>query len=50
VNFQKTKDYTLKSLDSVFETLLDEADVLSAKVSNEIQLVIGSVTIMVINL
>jgi hypothetical protein len=48
--FRKTKDYTLESLDSVFETLLNEADVLSAKVSNEIQLVIGSVTIMVIHL
>jgi len=46
---QATKQQ-LESLDSVFETLLKESDALSAKASNEIQLVIGSVTILVLAL
>jgi hypothetical protein len=47
---QKTTNHQLESLDSVYETLLRETDALSAKASNEIQLVIGSVTIQVPNL
>ena len=36
-----------ESLDRVFEVLLKQTNALSAKASNEIQLVIGSVTILV---
>lgn len=46
---QETTNHQLESLDSVFETLLRETDALSAKASNEIQLVIGSVTILVLS-
>jgi hypothetical protein len=46
---QKTTNHQLESLDSVFETLLIKTDALSAKASNEIQLVIGSVTIQVLS-
>lgn len=44
---QKAMGRELTSLHSVFEALLQRTDALSAKVSNEIQLVIGSVTIQV---
>lgn len=44
---QETTNHQLESLDSVFETLLRETDAISAKASNEIQLIIGSVTIQV---
>lgn len=46
---QKTTNHQLESLDSVFETLLKKTDALSAKAGNEIQLVIGSVTIQVLS-
>lgn len=48
--FAQLQDITsnqLESLDSVFGVLLRRTDALSAKVSNEIQLVIGSVTTQV---
>lgn len=44
---QYITSHRLESLDSVFKALLERTDALSAKVSNEIQLVIGSVTIQV---
>jgi len=46
---QDVTSHRLESLDTVFDTLLKRTDALSAKVSNEIQLVIGSVTIQVCN-
>jgi hypothetical protein len=39
--------FRLEKLDSIFDTLLKQASALSSKASNEIQLVIGSVTIQV---
>jgi hypothetical protein len=45
--FQGILSHQLESLDDVFETLLKETDAIPAKASNEIQLVIGSVTIQV---
>jgi hypothetical protein len=44
---QKLAQFRLETIDSVFDTLLKQASVLSSKASNEIQLVIGSVTIQV---
>lgn len=48
--FAELEDVTshrLKPLDSVFDALLELTDALSARIGNEIQLVIGSVTIQV---
>jgi hypothetical protein len=48
--FGELQDITnsrLETLESMFEALLKQTDALSAKISNEIQLVIGSVTIQV---
>lgn len=42
---QDTTSNRLETLESVFEVLLKRTDALSARISNEIQLVIGSVTI-----
>jgi hypothetical protein len=44
---QKLAQFRLETIDSVFDTLLKQASALSSKASNEIQLVIGSVTIQV---
>jgi hypothetical protein len=46
-DLQGVTTHRLEPLDSVFETLLQRTSALSAKASNEIQLVIGSVTIQV---
>lgn len=47
---QEITNHQLESLNSVFETLLTETDALSARASNEIQLVIGSLAIQVLSL
>jgi hypothetical protein len=47
---QSLAQFRLETLDSIFDTLLKQATALSSKASNEIQLVIGSVTIQVIRL
>jgi hypothetical protein len=39
--------FRMETLDSIFDMLLKQASALSSKASNEIQLVIGSVTIQV---
>jgi hypothetical protein len=44
---QTLAQFRLETLDSIFDTLLKQANALSSKASNEIQLVIGSVTIQV---
>ena len=44
---QRTVGFPLESLDSIFQTLLQQTNALSAKASNEIQLVLGSVTVQV---
>lgn len=45
--FQEATEHRLESLDRIFESLLRQSDALSAAAGNEIQLVIGSVTIQV---
>jgi hypothetical protein len=50
VKLQTLAQFRLETLDSIFDTLLKQASALSSKVSNDIQLVIGSVTIQVVNL
>lgn len=45
---EKLAGHPLESLDGIFDTLLKQASALYLTASNEIQLVIGSVTIMVI--
>jgi hypothetical protein len=45
--FQKIVEYRVESLDSVLGTLLKDSEALIAKASNEMQMVIGSVTIQV---
>jgi hypothetical protein len=47
---QTLAQFRLETLDSIFDTLLKQASALSSKASNEIQLVIGSVTIQVMHL
>jgi hypothetical protein len=44
---QTLAQHRLETLDSVFDTLLTQVSALSSRASNEIQLVIGSVTIQV---
>jgi hypothetical protein len=47
---QSLAQFRLETLDSIFDNLLKQASALSSKASNEIQLVIGTVTIQVISL
>jgi hypothetical protein len=47
---QPLAQFRLETLDSIFDNLLKQASALSSKASNEIQLVIGTVTIQVISL
>lgn len=44
---QKNTEYRIETLQGIFDTLLKQASALSMTASNEIQLVIGSVTIQV---
>lgn len=44
---QKVAGHKLETLDSIFDTLLKQANALSQTASNEVQLVIGPVTIQV---
>jgi len=48
VELERATTHRLTPLDTVFETLLQKTATLSAKAGNEIQLVIGSVTIQVL--
>jgi hypothetical protein len=49
-HLQSLAQFCLETLDSIFDNLLKQASALSSKASNEIQLVIGTVTIQVISL
>lgn len=48
-DLQALVDYRLESLEAIFDTLLKQADALLSAAGNEIQLIIGSVTIQVLN-